>query len=58
MLEQFIERWEADDAVATRTAAVRHVDLALRDALDKTIAELDAAMQRIADKYENESPRD
>ena len=30
----------------------------LRAALDAAISELDAAMQGIADKYENESPGD
>jgi hypothetical protein len=55
---RFIALWESDPAVADRTAGVHEVDVALRTALDAAIAELGDAMQRIAEKYENESPRD
>lgn len=58
LVEGFVERWRADAAVTKTTVDVLRVDEALRDALDAAITELDAAMKRIADKYENESPSD
>ncbi len=46
--------WEADAAVRGATEASVAAEKALNDAILAAIAELDAAMKRIADKYEHE----
>jgi hypothetical protein len=56
--KRFRQLWSNDAIVQSRTADVRRVDTALKEALDRAIAALDEAMQRIANKYEKESPHD
>lgn len=56
--ERFVELWRADRVASDRTAEVLQADSELRKALNNALAELERAMQRIADKYESESPRD
>jgi hypothetical protein len=52
--DEFLRLWEADDAVRGATEALVAAEKALNDAIPAAIAELDAAMKRIADKYEHE----
>jgi len=55
---EFEKAWKSDEAIADATKAMLDVDAALGVALDQAIADLEAAMQRIAKKYESESPDD
>jgi hypothetical protein len=52
--EGFAQGWEADEAVHEATTRVGEAETALDDAASSAIADLDAAMKRIADKYEHE----
>jgi hypothetical protein len=51
---RFLELWEADADVREETTAVEEAERALRDAVPLAITELDAAMKRVAEKYEHE----
>jgi predicted component of type VI protein secretion system len=50
----FVQRWEADEAVRNATQQLEQAEQALAAAITAAIQELDAAMKRIADKYEHE----
>ncbi len=52
--EGFAQLWEADGAVREAVAKVRGAEEALGDAIGLAIMQLDAAMKRVADKYEHE----
>jgi hypothetical protein len=54
----FIERFRANPAVRDARQAVLHAEAELQAAVGDGIEQLDAAMAKIADKHEHESPDD
>jgi cytochrome c556 len=52
--EAFATLWEGDEAVRDAATKLGEAERRLDKAADAAIAELDAAMKRIADKYEHE----
>lgn len=56
--DEFGTAWRADRAVAEATQKMLAVDTALGSAVEQAIGDLEAAMRRIAKKYESESPND
>ncbi len=52
--EEFAQQWEGDEAVRDASRAFEEAEAALSYAVGAAITELDAAMKRIADKYEHE----
>jgi len=52
--EAFATLWEGDEAVRDAATKLGEAERGLDKAADAAIAELDAAMKRIADKYEHE----
>jgi hypothetical protein len=52
--EAFVQRWEADETVRDSATHLEEAEQAMSDATTAAIGELDAAMKRIADRYEHE----
>jgi hypothetical protein len=55
--ERFIAAWEGDEAVQAVVRRLRTAEEAMTAAIDEAVGALDAAMTKIAEKYERE-PRD
>lgn len=55
---EFVEAWKRDEAGQSAIRAVREAEAALTDSVSAAIEELNAAMTRIANRYEHESPED
>jgi hypothetical protein len=56
--EKFGSAWKNDSAITTASEAVLETDAALGRAIERAVADLDAAMLRIGKNYEGESPKD
>lgn len=52
--DEYARLWEADEAVRESTATVEEAEKALGDAVDAAIADLDAAIKHVAEKYDHE----
>jgi hypothetical protein len=52
--EKFVTLWEADEALRDAATKLGEAERGLGEAAEAAIAVLDAAMKRIADKYEHE----
>jgi hypothetical protein len=56
--DEFVAQWERDAEAQSAVDAITKAESELSDAVREAIRVLDAAMKRIADNYENESPVD